>query len=66
MNTSHIDPSPLHPVMQQALAPFVLLRYTYNGQTYICQRTMQEDIDRDRAALQEQINRPQTVEGFFI
>ena len=58
-----IDLSPLHPVMQQALAPFVL---QYAGCRYICERTMREDTQRDATALREQINRPQTVEGFFI
>lgn len=61
-----IDLSNLHPVFQQALAPFVLSRYRYGGVNYSELQEMQAAMEHDRKALDAQINRPQTNEGFFV
>lgn len=55
----------LHPIIAQALLP-ALPRYYYGGQTYICERTMREDMARDDFALRLQNSQPQTVEGWAI
>ena len=55
MRQPPIDLSPLHPVFQQALAPFVLPRYSYGNVTYIDEQHMRDDIERDRKALSQQM-----------
>ena len=68
MNTP--APSPLvslHPVMQQALAPFVApIGYHYNGLNYATQADADEAARRDQAAcaMQRKQNQLMALEGW--
>ena len=45
----------VHPTILQAWQPAMPRYYYYAGQTYICERTMQEDKARDEKALRLQM-----------
>ena len=53
----------LHPIIAQALLP-AMPRYYYGGQTYICERTMREDMKRDANALRLQMQSDNTRTNF--